>query len=84
MDTRIEPRESKPSWSNLLLEEVKTVEVERWLRAADLEECRLCFHTPVALVSCFVFVVMDLCGIDLGGLIKQGKVSIHYHLREPI
>jgi hypothetical protein len=84
MDTRIEPRESKPSWSNLLLEEVKTVEVERWLRAADLEECRLCFHTPVALVSCFVFVVMDLCGIDLGGLIKEGKVSIHYHLRELI
>jgi len=55
------------------LEEVKTVEVERWLRAADLEECRLCFHTPVALVSCF-FVVMDLFGIDLGGLIKQSKV----------
>jgi hypothetical protein len=29
---------------------------------------------PVALVSCFVFVVMDLFGIDLGGLIKQCKV----------
>ena len=58
---RIEPRESKPSWSNLLLEEVKTVEVERWLRAADLEECRLFFHTPVALVSCF-FVAIDASG----------------------
>jgi hypothetical protein len=56
------------------LEEVKTVEVERWPRAADLEECRLCFHMPVALVSCFVFVVMDLFGIDLGVLIKQCKV----------